>query len=522
VRPSGGEGGALYAFVVAISLLLSAPFASAQSETVPHLCLVSVKNSARSSVAFVAVDDGRFGTHGTASNLGPGVQILPGLPRLILYDTQRAWTVSEDNVLVPFEGPFPHAVMFDQLAVTTVNGQMQGTNHEGVYVLDPGSDRFRQIVAAPFGKQDGSVTGFRFINTIGVIPRLNMTLIGTDNGVFRLRGETVEPLAGATGREVGPIIKIADLPVHGAIMLAGYHSAMLRHDNGSVTTLVDTSGGLFSRAEQIISAIESRQPGRVVVKGPWTLREVEMRPSSVGFSPGHTTTLFSYSPGSGWIPNLVTRAGEYLFLRQSWFGRYQLEHLEPDGMQRVPGDPIANFGDVPSWERPFLWESAALGLVLFQSPAGWYAYDGNQVSLIPGSAADQLGKGGVPRDLPSIGKVVLKTERGVFELTDRRRFSPLQLPFHVDPLKFAVADLPAAHVGVISNGNNLYALTRSSAVYPIEGGSLDSYSFQPFVAVVPGRNAMLIRGVAGMHLIMTSSPAGTVCASPTADDKPGP
>ena len=304
--------GRLGGLVVAASFLVGTSLAVAQEAFAPGLCVVPVKNSARIS-------------------LGDEWPMVP-FPKPILkggfpYERLSLWTVSVDNALVPLGDGFPYSWL-DKFAVEMTSGRVLGIApaasgpQPGVYVFDPANGRFRMILPAPYTGPDGA--SFRFVNTIAHVPRLGATLIGTDNGVFRLRGETVEPWAGATGREVGDVHSIADLPVHGALMLAGSKDAMLRHDDGSVEKLFDTSDGWFSRKDQVTGAVESKQPGRIVAKGVFADHEIEMRPRrGGGFSPSNYWTFARHPDQGGDTVARLTRSGEYLLLRRTaWSGEY--------------------------------------------------------------------------------------------------------------------------------------------------------------------------------------------------------
>jgi len=455
-----------------------------------------------------------------SSALARAVTMLPGVPKPILYPwfgSTHAWTVSEDNTFEALQGPFPSSTLWDEFAVETGTGRVVGTHHDGVYAFDPGKGQFRLLVPAPTGRHGGEVvsdTEFRMVYTIVHIARLGLTLVGTENGVFQLLGEGVQPLAGAGKREVGSVVTIIDLPVHRAVVLAGGSSAMagggpgamLRHDDGTIDRLADTSGGMSKSPDYITKAWESRLPGRIVLRAAKTLLEVEMHPSRAGFTPGRTSTLMSSSANLS-ASDLVTKSGEYLVIgRTGWLGQQGLERLEADGLHTAPGERIDSSGS-----RNWMRELTSRGLVLIEGQGRRYSYDGSRVSLLAAADPDRIGRFLIPYDLPSIDMPIFQTERGLFELTAAGQPEPLRLPFEYGSDGFvtvSVSEFPAAHVGVIATKDNLYALSPSGVVQPIRGGAADQYS-DSFAGVIPGRNVMLVRGRNSLHLIAAGSSCGT-------------
>ena len=233
-----------------------------------------------------------------ATYVGVTNTLLPGLQKPVIYGIPSGvWTVSEDNAFGPFGGDFPTSWLFDQFVLEAASGRVLGTsNLRGVYAFDRRSGQFRLIVPILHSYKSENETGIRFVQTIARIERLGLTLIGTDKGVFELQGEKVQPLPGASAREIGPVVTIIDLPVHRGIVLAGYHSARFRNDDGTMEMLAYTGAGLFCGSEQITHAMESKQPGRIVLEsqsggailcsGKSRLREIEMWSSPEGFVPG--------------------------------------------------------------------------------------------------------------------------------------------------------------------------------------------------------------------------------------------
>lgn len=523
-------GGFLRALRVALLLIaVASPAVSGQGPP-PDLCIVPVagpvrrapvnEREARNFSAELVAYDHRFGQTGTArpSPQTVGSPLLPGLPQPIFLSSMSpdAYTITRGNRFEPFAGDFPRSGLWDQFVFETTSGRVLGSNsHLGaIFAYDPGPGQFRPVAHAPmwasmpFGYVP-SATDFRFIKTIAHIPRLGITLVGTEKGVFELRGTAFHPLPGATADRIGSVATIVDLPVHKGVMFAGdLHNAWIRHDNGSLDVLAVTVG-LFGRTSQISGAIESRQPGRIVLIGTWHLIEVAMRPTPFGFSPGTAWRIAKGPPNR--VNLLVSHSGELLLLgRPGWMSPNGLERLQPNGLRAVPGDAVPDWG-LESWNGPSIRSIGIHNLVLIDVHDRWYAYDGNRVSLIPGTKIDQIGKYRTPVGLKTIGKAILQAERGLFELREDGTLEAIPLPFPYDYWRVSLSELPAAQVGLIATEDNLYTITRSGAIQPIAGGRADRYFGQAFVGVIPQRNAMIVAGFTRYWLIFDRATAGAEC-----------
>ena len=154
-------------------------------------------------------------------------------------------------------------------------------------------------------------------------------------------------------------------------------------------------------------------------------------------------------------------------------------------------------------------ESATLGQVLIGVKGGWYAYDGDRVAFVAGSEPAAPGIQNLPTDMRSIGKTLLNAIDGLFEFTADRRLVRLALPFPHGDVQF-LSELTPAGVGLIATKDNLYALTRSGVIRPIQGANSDTYDFLSLRGPLPGREAMLVHGRASLHLVVQ----GTSCPAP--------
>ena len=180
----------------------------------------------------------------------------------------------------------------------------------------------------------------------------------------------------------------------------------------------------------------------------------------------------------------------------------------------MPGDPV----DPSGIDNPTIRPLTGIGLALIEGfGRRRYVYDGDRVALLPGADPMRIGRYLIARDLPSIGKVVFLTERGLFEFTRNGEVARLHLPFEYGESGFVettVSEFPSAHIGLIATKHNLYAISPIDGVQPIKGGTDDEYIPQPFPGQIPGRDVMLVGGKHRLHLIATGSQCGN---SPKSD-----
>jgi hypothetical protein len=114
-------------------------------------------------------------------------------------------------------------------------------------------------------------------------------------------------------------------------------------------------------------------------------------------------------------------------------------------------------------------------------------------------------------DVPSIGKTLLYSEKGLFEL--RSDGNPAPLPFPGDAHIREVAALPASHLAVLFAGGTVFALDALGKVSEVPGGRRLGDQFLDYdKGVIPGRNEMLVNGKDALFLIVDRMLSGNdVC-----------
>ncbi len=142
--------------------------------------------------------------------------------------------------------------------------------------------------------------------------------------------------------------------------------------------------------------------------------------------------------------------------------------------------------------------------------AGLVVYDGESVKAIPASSADDIGRYVRVLDAPTIEKVLLTSQRGVFELTKELTVKKIPLPFDVQSNPVTdVAELPASGLVILTTQKGVFGLDAGGHIQAIRGGS--QYEGSPLrnaYGVIPIRNEMLLAGREKLFLVVDQGLAG--------------
>ncbi len=269
--------------------------------------------------------------------------IVPGFAQPIMSDFRGTnfSTIDASDTRRRLQGLPPDislaANLAGHFAYEPQTARMIAATQQGVFVFDPGSQDFRQIITAPDPREtnvSASDTSFRGISDIIHIARLDLTLLPTINGVFRLDGDAAVSWPGADKASVGSVSKIIDLPVHRAVLIVSGQIFWLRHDDGAIERLADMQAGLFSDADLLYGVVESPEPGHILLQGLHRDIDVGMAPGSHGFAPARVTKLAARTPQRNDI--VSSKLGYLQFSMRRWFTDGGLEKLETTGLREVP------------------------------------------------------------------------------------------------------------------------------------------------------------------------------------------
>lgn len=156
---------------------------------------------------------------------------FPGSNRAVIpaFNRRGVWTIDRDRAYVPYGGDFPSWGADAQYAFDLRNNRIIGINGRGVFVADAADGVFR-----PIGNANPDNT--LWFTTIAHIDRTGQVLIGSNQGLKVLVGNTVRPIDGGGPDASAGIFRIFDLPRAGGVALVTEDQRILIHSDEGATT----------------------------------------------------------------------------------------------------------------------------------------------------------------------------------------------------------------------------------------------------------------------------------------------
>jgi hypothetical protein len=182
--------------------------------------------------------------------------------------------------------------------------------------------------------------------------------------------------------------------------------------------------------------------------------------------------------------------------------------VEADGFGELNG---ASPGVPPSPEDAYklalVHDLPTLHRMLFQGRDGFFLYDGALVTPVPGGGRDIVGRWPRIFDLPSIGRVLVHSEKGSFELTQDGRLERIVAPSDTEGFHgVGFLDWPNAGIALASTKRGVYGVSRdlrfSKLAFP--GGS-DQASFHYVSSPNPRTGDILISSTDGSFLAVVNT-----------------
>ena len=451
--------------IVAAALLAGA-FAAAPAlgETGPRVCIVPVEN----------------GTP-TPADLGAGYRMasrfiaFPGTSRPIIYPHNRGgvWTIDESRAFVPYGGAFPvrWGSLWTKYAFEPSSKRIVAVHMRNVFVASS-DGAFREAGGVD---PEEKVAFHSAIH----IPRLDRTFLATSHGLRVVEDETVKPVAGAERSIVGGTHRIFDLPSSpGMVLAGGSHRIFLRGDDGAVAeahVLARARMRSWIHADSVVSVDEFPTPDTLLLRSSHetVLIEIERTATTVRPRAAHSLQTFSCARGGdGSREVLSTALNAFLIYGRTPDGACpmsadrrvvrRLERLQDRSFVPVPGGEVQMSGGQPMYDLP------TLGIVLLKTTrdvdrgfgnGGLLAYDGDRVTPIPDSRRENVGDFVWVYDVRSVGKVLLVSDTGLFELTADRTIRKISTPpaFSFQPIP-VVAEMPASGLAILVGSGGVLSL----------------------------------------------------------------
>lgn len=481
--------------------------------------------------------------HGDVHRLVSDVEVIPGLSSVYIAPLNRGgrWTIDESGAYVPFEGVFPtRKFLAHKNWVQRADGTVIGANRTDIFVLDPRGRAFRHLLVAgdaglkSFGKLTYDAhTDTVLIDTYGadgqhlhaldgdrlVLPPVSLEavhrgvapihppqyigmidayLITTERGYVYLRS------ADGTWRFVheqwnsgyqARMLRVLELPKHRLIVVQAAQELFVIDvadpANPDMMLAILNRGNLPERA--VYWSTETNSPliynddlyfGRVRAVGShwqWYFRAL----FNIIF--GRMTASEPTEAGGSWLLKLTR-----------------------DGMVPVPGDVIRprEWGYRSTFYETFLTDLPGRGAVLVFAVDGLALFDGDRVELIPESGPDHIGSRPRAVLLPTLDRVLITSELGMFELTRERHLRPLGTPFEqrtelrpgIDRSP-SIFDAPELGGAVFLSADGVFLLNADEEFLRISGGEAVGFGAGVEVVATLPSGDLLIKGDEALFLL---------------------
>jgi hypothetical protein len=472
-------------FIIVVRFLTSFGQSAHADGVDPRFCVVPVKDGVP-----------------TAADVGEAWRItnvsyrIPGLPSLVFTPQNRGgqWTIDANRRLVPYTGLFPHT-FFDRgrwVLEPWSSRVVAATTFGGISFLRPGGTGFEEFDNAPTGPILG----------VHVLPRRHLTVATSSERGPLIAGE----------RELPPWLSAEEMSAHNV------HGIYSVHDvpslNAAIVLDLDRNVHVLTDDDQWFQVgTLSKDDYGIVFDAPGSNGALYRAGSSVlfihkvddGRSLHFRADVLRSTPafGAGQVFPVAKLFGQVLtFSSDGWFGFPKRWHrLTPSGFEDIAGGDIG----LPNPQTfPYGWidDLTTIGRTLIEGRDGLYLYDGEKITPVLGGDRRTIGE--LPRvyDLPSVGRVVVATRNGLFELTKAGALVELSMPFPVDGLPLPeVTDWPESGVALVSTRAGLFTLDSDLKATPVHGGDAVSFGrLNPATGVNPATGEMVLTGSRALFL----------------------
>src|SRR5271166_5454447 len=396
--------------------------------------------------------------------------------------------------LVPSAGLFPHT-FFDRapwVLEPWSSRVVAATTFGGVSFLRPGAAGFEGFDNARSGPFLG----------VYVLPRRRLTVVTSSKGGPLIAGEReLKPWLSPeemSAHHVHGIYSVQDAPsLNAAIVLdldGNVHvltdndqwfqvGTLGRDDHGIVFDAPGSKGALYAATSSVLFIHK-------VDDGPGLHFRADVLRSTPAFGAGR---VFPVAKQFGQV---LTFAGGGLFdFHKRW------RRLTPSGFEDIAGGDIG-LPDPVTLPYGLIDDLSTIDRTLIEGRDGFFLYDGEKITPVIGAGRRIIGKLPWVYDLPSIGRVVVATQNGMFELTKAGALVALSTPFPADGLpEPKIADWPESGVALVSTRAGLFTLDSDLKATLILGG--DNVSFgrlNPATGVNPATGEMVLTGSRALFL----------------------
>ncbi len=443
----------------------------------------------------VPVQDG----HPTERDIGKTSRLLstvfqiPGLPAPVLTPANRKgqWTINSNRKLVPYDTPFPHSFLDRRSWVLEPwSRRVVGVSFRDrqVSVVRPASEKFELVKAPPT---------IKFIS-VATLPRRRITIATSKAGPFIVGSESLQPWTLPLRLGLDGVHSVWDMPSLAATLI---------RDNSNQLHVLDDDHRLVQIGDidkkDYGNIFDDPKLGAAIFMGGRTVLAIKRTEGVRAF----TSTVLTRKSGGASV--------SLDFFKSKFFGQLitydsggwfdsdkRLRRFTSNGFQDIPGGTI-QFAYPRIGIRGALMDLPTLGAILIKSASGLRLYDGEKIVAVPDSSPERLGAFVSVHDLKSIGRVLVRSQRHLFELTPQGKLISLDLPFRMSTSLYSgIFDWVASKVALFNSMSGLYAVNSDLKAVAIAGGEAvgSSYPGAPGAVTMPGTGELLLPGKRGLFL----------------------
>lgn len=482
--------------------------------------LVAMLLFARSELAFARDDEQRFcivpvkggargdGAVGETWQLTVNTFQIPGLPAPVFTPTisRGQWTIAADRHFVFYTDRFPQSYLDAGKWVREPwSGRVVAVSYGGgLSILTPGTDHFEEVgdIAAKVRPS---------YSAISVLPRRRLTIVtGPGNTPFVVDGNSLRPWLSSD--------ELAAHGVHGVSQLLDsplLSATIIRDADNVLHALTDKDEwyriGSIAKRDFSARIVDVPASGAALMFTNTSLIAIRMHNDRSG-NPFDLETLTTAGrlAGSNFYPSHVFgRALAYE--RASFFDqRRRWRQLTPQGLVDIPGGSLS----LPESDHSageYIFDVPTLGRTLIEGGKGLYVYDGTKIEPVLDGEREKIGKYPRVYDLHTIGRVLLATQSGIFELTRDGRLVDRPMPFPTQGIfpTPEIVDWPRAGVALVATKAGIFVLDRDLAATPVAGGDMINFSGGQFsVGEMPDSGEMILTSRQGIFLAADTQGAG--------------
>jgi hypothetical protein len=453
---------------------------------------------------------------------------LPSVVFTTLAGGESRWTIDANRRLVPYAGPYPvtylddnhpdDLIFHDHWTTEPWSSRIVATSwgNGAVSVIQPGSHAFQRVnendkapsYSGPF-----------------LLPRQRATVVISNGSAYVVGDESLTPWKSRDELAkygIDGIDGLFDAPSLAATIMTDHHKAIIAVADGGesqqIGSLVDGEFGNVFDSPYAKAALFVAQKSVRLIRKASVGNTVSFSSSTlITSSANGADRYYFYSRNFGQV--LAHEYGGFSDLLAHWRIsdlRSSWRRLGPNGFELIPGgdDPraapkIVGGSQHVGWNAKDL---RALGQTLLDAAGGYFLYDGEKIAPVIDGERAKLGL--YPRiyDLPSTGRVFVRTESGLKELRDSRL---LDLPRSFPAPVLTISDWPESKSAVLFTATGAYVVDRELSINPVAGSADIGFDSSISGATNPATGELVFTGKQGTYLLIDTNRSGKEVCSPS-------